>query len=104
MGGLESDHPVLVGLLQMLQQLGIYHEGEDEGEGAMAKYKAEKARKAAVMGGSSASSGTEDEAALAALEARNAIDRAVYERAARAFDASLRKRRPRRRNRHGDVL
>ena len=32
------------------------------------------------------------EAALAALEARNAIDRAVYARAARAFDASLRSR------------
>ena len=44
------------------------------------------------------------EAALAALEARNAIDRAVYARAARAFDASLRKRRPRRRRHDGDVL
>ena len=52
---------------------------------------------------------TEDEeyseAALAALEARNSIDRAVYDRAARAFDASLRKRRPRRRREgHGGVL
>ena len=46
-----------------------------------------------------------DAGALAALEARNAIDREVYARAARAFDASLRKRRPRRRREgHGGVL
>ena len=35
---------------------------------------------------------------------RAIIDRAVYARAARAFDASLRKRRPRRRRHDGDVL
>ena len=42
-------------------------------------------------------------AALAALEARNAVDRAVYERAVRAFEAVLR-RRARRRGGRGGVL
>ena len=53
--------------------------------------------------GSPESDGEYPAAALAALEARNAVDRAVYERAVRAFEAVLR-RRARRRGGRGGVL